>query len=383
MLARPPEAAQVSACLSRLESGLADPAVAVTAVAGTPQEILEAALRSLLEQRGKDALPLLSALADQGSTKESRKLARRALYRLSQSGLKLPPRVSRPMVRRQPERLLRAWLSGIDGTGSRAVWILLEGRYGEWELCSLIVNDQVGILEAAGGAITTKRLDTELEKLRAAQKLPWVELRADAAVALVTETLARTQTAHLPPSEFARWRHLFGSEGATSRTPMIAALLPSEEIRSDSTLLDRSPSLMELPELAGWFVDPGAIQSQALELLQARDSQLVVPDQVKIEREAAIVERVVEGEFTEEGRQRWARRLAEMAWIFHATGREHEAEVAYATSLALEDASVPVRHIPFAESLAKRGLDVAAEVALGRVSANEASRAPGPISRRQ
>lgn len=383
MLARPPEAAQVSACLSRLESGLADPASTVAAVADTPPDILEVALKSLLDRQGKDAVPLLSALADQSPTKESRKLARRALYRLSQSGLKLPPKVSRPMVRRQPERPLRAWISGIDGTGSRAVWILFEGSYGEWELCSLIMNDQEGILEAAGGAITKKRLDAELEKLRTHQKLPWVELPADAAVGLVAETLARLPAARPQRPEFARWRHMFGPQFATPRTPMIAAFLPAEEVRSDPTLVDRSAALMELPELAGWFVDPGAVQSEALELLQARDSRLVVPDQVKIEREAAIVERVMEKEFTKEGRERWARRLAEMAWIFHATGRAHEARIAYATALALADASVPLRGIPVAESLVKRGLDVAAEVALGRVSADEVSRAPRPISGRQ
>lgn len=121
MVALPPEAATVSACLGQLEACLADPASAVTTLADVPPAILEAALRSLTQRRSREALPLLRTLADQAPTKEARKLARRALYRLAQSGLQLPVTTPKPVVGRQPERPLRAWGSGIDGRGSRAV----------------------------------------------------------------------------------------------------------------------------------------------------------------------------------------------------------------------------------------------------------------------
>ena len=49
-------------------------------------------------------------------------------------------------------------------------------------------------------------------------------------------------------------------------------------------------------------------------------------DQIKGEREDAIVTRVVERELTPEARARWARRLIEMAFVFGATGRPELAD---------------------------------------------------------
>ncbi len=383
MVARSPEAAKVSACLGRLEAGLLDPVATVTALADIPPEILDAALRGLTQQRGQDVLPLLSALADRGPTKDARKLARRALYRLAQAGFRLPAKTAEPAVKARVPHAARAWASGIDGSGSRGVWILLEGAYGGWELCSLIINDRAGILEATGGAISKKRLNAELKALGDAGGLPWVEIPAFRAVGLVVEALERHDPTAPPPREFARWRALFAPAVGAEEGSVAASSDPSwlEEIRHDLTLVDHSAELLELPELGGWFLDPELVQADAVELLQARESRLVLSEQIKAEREAGIVERVVGREFSGEVRQRWARRLIEMSWIFQATERRRLAQIAYAAAFALTESSRPLHHIPFVRALAQRGLELACEVALGRVSASEVSRAPRQAQR--
>src|SRR5258706_16454541 len=85
-----------------------------------------------------------------------------------------PPRPrAGPLIRREPERATAAWLSGIDGSGSRAGWIVFEGGLGGGlRLCSLILNDEAGILEAAGGPVTRKRLGTRPRAVREAPKPP-------------------------------------------------------------------------------------------------------------------------------------------------------------------------------------------------------------------
>jgi hypothetical protein len=240
-------------------------------------------------------------------------------------------------VARRPERAIRAWTSGIDGSGSRALWILFEAAYGTLRLCSLIVSDTDGILEVAGGDVTKKRLDRELAALRASQKLPWVEIDAARAVGLAAESLA-----------------LHRQRGTA----------------------ERSASLLERPELAGWFLEPERVNADAVDLLQARESRLVVSDQLKAEREEAIVSRVVDRELTPEARQLWARRLGEMALIFAAIGREDDAALARVAGGALGDEAREARHQPFARGLAHRALAVAGEVALGRLSAAQVSRRP-------
>ncbi len=367
MVARPTQDEAVLVCLEALEAALAGGTTG--ALADFPPLTLEAALDALAARRGTEALHFIAALAEGGGSKEARKAARRVLYRLRQAGVALPRAASKPVVQQGPEKARSAWISAVDGTGSRVVWILFEGRFGGLALCALIVNDQAGLLEAAGGAISKKRLESELRSLRQSQKLPWVELPPTRAKALVAEALAlHARLGTEPPAEFSRWHRFFADAEPPPELERPAL--------DDPSLLDHSRELLEFPELASWFLDPGEVQSAAVELLQAKESRLVLSDQQKAEREAAIVERVVDAAFTAEARRLWARRLLEMAWIFEATGRGSEARLACATALALKDPDRAARHLPFARGLAERGLAIASEVALGRVSAADVSRAP-------
>jgi hypothetical protein len=376
MVARPAEDEAFRRCLATLEASLGDPSSRVHSLAGFSAETVEAALDALARRLGEAALPLLTAVAEGAPTKAARKSARRALYRLAQTGIAAPPRPARPVLERGPERLARAWLSGIDGTGSRAVWILFEGGFGDLALCALVLNDQVGVLESAGGTISRKRLEAELRSLRQGQPLPWLEVRPERAAAVVAEALAiHARLGTEPPLEFSRWRERLEASAGTPTAPITDVPGPGEAA-ADPTLLDHSAELLELPELAGWFVDPALIQREALELLEAQESRLVLSDQLKAEREAGIADRVVDRAFTPEGRETWARRLVEMAWIFHATERPRDAVRAYATALALRDRERIPHHLPFARALAQRGLALAAEVTLGRLGAALVSRAP-------
>lgn len=338
------------------------------ALAEAAEPALDAALASLVRDHGAAVLPVLAALDGEPTSRALRRAVRRARYRLAQRGL-LPaaPPEPRPAAGRT-ESPVQAWLSGVDGRGSRAAWILFEGAAGALRLCSLILNDQAGILEAAGGAVTRKRLDRELRELRASQKLPWVESDARRAAGLVVEALALHRALGTrPPAAFDRWQPLFADHPAAGLPTLPAP---------DPALVERGAELLTRPELAGWFLDPERVQADALERLQARESRLVLPDPVKAEREAALVDRVLEREMDAAGRARWGRRLAEMALVFRAAGRPDDADLAAAVAAALLDPAAEVRRQPFARALAVRSLDVAGEVALGRLSADEASRRP-------
>jgi len=368
-----------AACLAVLEAALGGGALPALPPARAAD--LDEALRALARRHGAAAVPFLERLAGAAADKEQRRAARRALYRLEQSGLR-PARPAaaspaRPVVAREAEHPVRAWLSGIDGSGSRAAWILFEGGLGGGlRLCSLILNDEAGIMDAAGGPIARKRLEAELRGLRESQKLPWVEVDGARACALVAQALAlHERLGTVPPPEFARWRKSFGGTdgravgGERAREPV------------DAAVLERSAGLLEMPELGGWFVDPARVATEALALLQARESRLVVSDQIKAEREAAILDGVIEAHFPTAARLRWAGRLREMADIFGLTGRDEAATLARQTSAALAGADRPATAIPFVRALAARGLEMAAEVALGRARLDDVSRAPARRTR--
>ena len=369
-----------AACRAVLEAAVAEPrrldAVARQTLAAAGEPPLEAALREFAAAHGAGALPVLTTLAADEAARGVRRAAKRALYRLAQQGVSAPaPPARRPVVERRPERPARAWFSGVDGTGSRAVWVLFEGGFGGAALCSLIVNDVAGILDVAGGEITKKRLEEELKSLRASQKLPWIEVppaRAISAVADAFALHARLDTA--PPAAFARWRPVFESAAVDGSAPVDGSSHAAAPV--DAALAERAAELLALPELASWFLDPEAVQSDALARLEARESRLVVSDQIKAEREAAIVTRTVERELGPDARRRWARRLDEMAFVFGATGRPEPAGIARAAAAALADETRDVARQPFATGLARRALDIAGEVAAGRLRAADVSRKP-------
>jgi hypothetical protein len=226
---------------------------------------LDAALRELGRRHGATAAPLLRRLADEALEKDARKTARRELYRLAQAGVPLPAAaaptarpLAGPLIRRQPERATAAWLSGIDGSGSRAAWIVFEGGLGGGlRLCSLILNDEVGILESAGGPVTRRRLEAEQRALRESQKLPWVSTPPERAAALVAEALALHAAAGSPPPPaFARWRPC---------SPAPPPIPSADAAPPHVTRAAGGVSLLDLPELGGWFVDARREDAVALE----------------------------------------------------------------------------------------------------------------------
>ncbi|MCI0547681.1 MAG: hypothetical protein L0027_10400 [Candidatus Rokubacteria bacterium] len=359
-----------AAALAALERAMADGAV--PALGGAAAGDIEEALRALGRKHGADAVHLLGRLAEGAADKGVRKSARRELYRLEQAGIRPPANPAagaRPVLARERERAVRAWLSGIDGSGSRAVWIVFEGGLGGGlQLCSLILNDETGIVETAGGPVTRKRLEIELRRLHQDQKLPWVESSPERARSLVGEALTVHASAGTsPPAEFTRWRRLF--EDASP--PELPAPVPAEP-----ALVGRGLELLALPELAGWFADPEAISEEAVALLELRDSRLVVPDAVKAERETVIVDRVIDKTLGPDARRRLARRLREMALVLEATGRAELAGLAAASAAAVGDLDTRTRAIPLLVGMAERGLDLGTEVALGRARLEDVRRAP-------
>src|SRR5262249_34381345 len=98
-------------------------------------------------------------------------------------------------------------------------------------------------------------------------------------------------------------------------------------------------------------------------------------EQIKAEREAAILDGAIETNFPVAVRQRWAGRLREMAEIFRLTRREEPAAIAAETAAALADPTRPATALPVVRALAARRGGVA------RAKRGDGSRAPARRAR--
>ena len=151
-----------------------------------------------------------------------RRAAKRALYRLAQRGVApaapLPPA---PVVQRRARAPCAPGSRGSTAAARERRGSCSRAPYGGGALCSLILNDMVGITEVAGGEITKRRLEAELASLRATQKLPWVEIDPARAVGLVAEGLQlHRERGTSPPSEFGRWQPFFGEVLTPAAPPL-------------------------------------------------------------------------------------------------------------------------------------------------------------------
>ncbi len=388
----------VAAALEALLGGDPTPEAVAAALATIPAAELPAALRWFTRQHGAAALPILrrclgmrpewaSAAAEAlgglplpeaaaaldaveagAPSKAVRTAARRALYRLHQAGVTRPAPARRPPPR---PRLGEAWMSAIDGTGARGLWLTVEGPYGERTLLAAVLSDVAGVVDFSSGAVPKKRLDAQLRKLRAETALPWVEVPPSWAWALLAEAAARTADRPVPAA-LAGWLARLGTPGPPA-APLDASVWAAA---GEPGVVERSAALIEVPELAGWFLDPTSLASDGLEWLQARESRLVLSEPLKAERRAAVVDRVIEARFDDPARRQWQRRLEDEAYVLAALGRREPAALAAAVARALADPARAPRHLPFVRALVERSLDLAAEVATGRLSAGEASRSP-------
>ncbi|MDP8922308.1 MAG: hypothetical protein M3O34_05450, partial [Chloroflexota bacterium] len=215
-------------------------------VAGGPVALVEA----LGASRSAAAVPVLTAAAERGSSKDLRKAARRALHRLQSVGVAAavpPSRASepaRPAVL-QP-RLVEVHATAPDGLGSRVVWLGLERPYGGMLSYALVLNDVVGVKDCAYEETTRRRMTERMQSWLATTELTAVTLPGDYALALVAEALAlNAETGFTVPRDFLFHRSGLGELPPPPTDALIYRHVTRGQAFLLPDLLDSSPALLE------------------------------------------------------------------------------------------------------------------------------------------
>ena len=138
--------------------------------------------------------------------------------------------------------------------------------------------------------------------------------------------------------------------------PLIFTRLDAEAVRAQPQLVADSATLLEEKEFRTWFFDREALKPYIDEMLEAKSSPLILHPTQQQERFRIAVERAIEELFGGEMRLSWVRRLEEMAYFLHETGRPEQAKGALAAALALQGSGRGGRDIGICEQLARTGL---------------------------
>jgi hypothetical protein len=330
-----------------------------------------AAVAALGRSRQASAVPVLLAAAEAEAELPARlrKEARRELHRLRALGLEVPAPRLPPAPMPTAERLARvteAWTTPTDGTGSRALWLLAERPLGGIYAIGMALNDQVGMRLCAVDESTRRRFEQNLQRRREESEVPWVRLPGDYARRLVGEALELNRESGVAvPRDFQFYQRAVEEPTLPFEQALIYDQIPAAEVKLNPDLLEASAGLLGEPELRGWMFDFDAVRGFALDLLQARQSQIVLSEQLKAERQQRIVANAIRDVVTPTLQRGLLRRLEETAYIFQQTDRSHQARLALAAAQRLGEGGSSLH--PLLQALMLASLEIAAEVETGQI----------------
>ncbi len=340
---------------SGVAEGAADPA-ALLALAGR-SEALDRAIVERLDAAPSDrsaaALRELETGAELRGWKAAAKDARRALYRFTQRGIAVPaPPATVPSAARPPAPSLEGYLSAVDGRGDRLVWLVRPQRQGGLLVLTAVVNEPAGMRDVALAELGRKALRRMDAELRSKHGLRMVEADGAYCDALLAEAYERARAAATPGiGEYPTFRARMTTRAATPRgTALIERVLSPGEL-AGAGAVTHAAALLDEPEFLTWGLDEPALRPYLDALLAVQESPLLLSRPQQEERVEGIVRRALRELFAAPAATAWQRRLEEMAYYLHATGRRELALGAAATARALGESGTGGEGIPFFERL--------------------------------
>jgi len=349
--------------------------------ASTDEAAQTAALAGLAAIKEPGALQVARLMLTRPVSTKVKQLARQTAALLEQAGVTMPANGGARITLPPPERweLQRALVSNVDGVGSRIIWLLGRMPRGRMAAAQFCVNDVVGVKDCAGKDSSRKAADRDYRQLLAGGLDPELLIaEADPAYArwLIAEARAKNPAAHFPlPTGLASWLDPFGPPAKTFARPLIFELFDPATLSDEdwtAALLD-SDILVDEPGMASWRFPYEVARPFGAELHQLR--QQTDADK-RADKEEALFDRAAAALFTVEVRQRYQRRLEEMAYVFWQTDQPNLTATCLVTAVELERGKVEVRDIPFAGVMVVNSVEDAADATAGLVDPAEFNQNP-------
>jgi hypothetical protein len=302
------------------------------------------------------SLDVLQALDAATTDKLVRKEVRRSLYRLEQRGVTIPKAAPATPVSLAPAPAIEGYLSAVDGRGDQLVW-LVKPQPGALAHLFAVINDPDGLREVELIETTRKLFRAARQELLSKHALRMIEADWRYCDHLLDRAFrwaaARGQSVR---GDYPGMRAKLIKAPVTEMAPLIFAHLDAAAIRNEPGLLEESDTALDEQEFRTWFFDLETLKPYLEEAQRIKESPVLLNPAQQQDRYSGLAARAVEEIFGGERRASWVRRLQEMAYFFHATGRAAQAKHVLAAALALDASTRGGRDIPLCEALARTSL---------------------------
>lgn len=314
-----------------------------------------ARLATVVDESHAAALRDLAAEAERRGWKRVVKDARRALYRFGQRGVALAESPAPPAPPpRWTATPLEGWVSGVDGRGDRLVWIAKPQAGGGLQVMTAILNEPKGLRDVNLAELPRKSLRRMHDDLRTRHHVQMVAIDGAYCDALLAEGYERSRAGgvaeavgHYPTLRARLTTH----PPAPLDPPMIGRVAP--DAAEDAAAVADGAKLLDELDFATWLLDRDTLAPHLDAIRAARESPIVLSAPQQAERVREALEHAERSLFGGASAATYRRRLEEMAYVLHASGRAALARSAAATAARLASAGGP---LPFFTELLRRSV---------------------------
>ena len=306
------------------------------------------------------AVAALSAIEKTATDKNLKKEIRRSLFKLAQRGLAIPRLAETNAARATPVFTsapgVEAYMSSVDGSGGRLIWIAKPQVNRGLQMVQAMVNDREGLQRIGGAQIPRKELRRMAEEIKTQHNITMISVPWEYADAVIYDAYEKSKTSGRGPVEhFQELRAVINPNKPTRQEHPIYRKLDAGSAR-DGAWRELSRRLLDEPELQYWILDPDWIAPFLAQLQEAQTSRLVLNPMQKEERLAGIVRDAVRAICSGDAGPVVQRRLEDMALYFNETGRPDQARLALAVALQVGEGGPGPLDVAFLTGLVQKSV---------------------------
>jgi hypothetical protein len=296
--------------------------------------------------------------------------AKRALHRLKSKGLEVSEATDTEQdvafsmaVESSSADRAQAYITSVDGQGSRLLWVLWPSMSGGNRLLQAVVEEAGGLMKADLIAVSRNEFRAHLERLRSNPALLVGRIDVqDAARELVSAAVKSAEQGVALPAAYQEWIEMAGASGVNvdanaevGPAPIYERIIEAE-VDGRGDLIDAAIELLREPYFSSWAVIGEDVDRAVEEIREAERSTLMIDEEQRQARMQDAMRGAVEASFNDETRALYRRRLEAMAGMLWDESGEDAARQALAAAVGFTSVADLFAHHSFARALVHRGV---------------------------
>lgn len=295
-------------------------------------------IENLIKIDNSKIAQLLIRLIPLTSDKDLKKIIKRYIYKLRTKGISVGdvPFEEKSVFKPVPTESPKAFISNYDFSWNR-ILILSIPYFGKPKIYLIgILNDIKGLIEFDGRNFSKKGFTEFFENIQKRSPTPMVEIDPPYAAFLFLEAYQLSIRNGIHFKGFSQFKGELEKIKKDYDKPLIYYYLNADEIGKNTYPLTKKRELLEKEIFKDWYLDDDLIQPYVKEVIDAKESRIVLNKMQKEERLLGIYEKALLEIFSDDKRFIFKRRLEETAYFLIKLGREEDAKIALAIAIELE-----------------------------------------------